>query len=136
MENSPGGSASVTFFVLAHRSVSRGAQPPDFLGCQLPPMPQLQFAVAEGSDGDALQVGDGMADGVAHLAHLTIAPFTDCDLEKSAGVARILYGPRRPTFFTAPGAPPPDALALAFAPARAQGCRAVFVRGGVRPHAI
>jgi len=50
-------------------------------------MPQLQFAVAEGSDGDALQVGDGMADGVAHLAHLTVTPFTDCDLEKCAGVA-------------------------------------------------
>ena len=87
LEKRLGGSVSVTVFVLARRTVSRGAQPSDFLGCQLPPMPQLQFAVAEGSDGDALQLGDGMADGVTHLAHLTVAPFTDCDLEKRAGVA-------------------------------------------------
>ena len=143
----------LALFFFARRRVSRSAQPPDFFGRQVPPMPELQLAVAERSDGDALQVPDRMADGVTHLAHLAVAPFPHCDLEQGVAVAFaaaraqgcrargraresvILYGPRGPIFFTAPGAPPPGALAVAFAPARAQGCRSLTPRAR-RAHAL
>jgi len=60
-------------------------------------MPERQLAVAERSDGDALQVPDRMAYGVTHLAHLTVAPFPHCDLEQGLAVACLAARARAET---------------------------------------
>ena len=96
-------SVSASSAVLSYHSrlgLSCRAQSPHFFRPQLPPVPELQFPVAKGADRDPLQMRDGVADGLAHLAHLTISPFSDCDLQKGTcalgfGLGRA-RGPTRP----------------------------------------
>ena len=60
----------------------------DFLGRQLPPVPELQLASRSGPIATRSQVFDRMADRLAHLPHLPVAPLVDGD-RRSVGLTGL-----------------------------------------------
>src|SRR5262249_37198332 len=52
-------------------------------GRESPPLPWFEAAVGDGSDADANQALDGVADGVEHAADLAIAAFVDRDTKQA-----------------------------------------------------